>query len=237
DVVISATDIPSNLKKAVGIKLVGEWGSEEFAELPLALGTSGFLSSNITLERIDMSEARIKEGTSLSKDGLSGKVGIFLNCKKLSTVIMPDAENASKFTDMTGAFQNCIELVKIDLSNCVGVKMLKCSFYGCTKLKDIDLSRMKLLSSKSALAESFSNCESLASVKLPPECQLSNGTFKNCVKLSMIDWRAYSGASIPSYFAGAFEGLSDLSKIQLWVPDSKVSEFREDKNWSKFTIM
>ncbi|MFC4665222.1 hypothetical protein, partial [Falsiporphyromonas endometrii] len=42
---------------------------------------------------------------------------------------------------------------------------------------------------------------------------------------------------IPSYFAGAFEGLSDLSKIQLWVPDSKVSEFREDKNWSKFTIM
>ncbi|MFC4665699.1 hypothetical protein ACFO3G_03600, partial [Falsiporphyromonas endometrii] len=42
DVVISATDIPSNLKKAVGIKLVGEWGSEEFAELPLALGTSGF---------------------------------------------------------------------------------------------------------------------------------------------------------------------------------------------------
>ena len=56
--------------------------------------------------------------------GLSA-YGIFRNFKALKEVKMPVAEEAAHFTDFGMAFQNCDQLVTIDLSGCAGLVSLE----------------------------------------------------------------------------------------------------------------
>ena len=93
-----------------------------------------------------MSAARIAEGTSLRWQGLSA-YGIFRNFKALKEEKMPVAEEAAHFTDFGMAFQNCDQLVTIDLSGCAGLVSLEKAFQGCTSLEKVDLSSSSHLES------------------------------------------------------------------------------------------
>ena len=159
---VDASDIPSSLKKATAVTLTGTWDSNAFNLLCMAMmDNPAFVTSeNTVLQKVDMSAARIAEGTSLRWQGLSA-YGIFRNFKALKEVKMPVAEEAAHFTDFGMAFQNCDQLVTIDLSGCAGLVSLEKAFQGCTSLEKVDLSSSSHLES---VDDAFESCEALTTV-------------------------------------------------------------------------
>ena len=115
DFVVDASDIPSSLKKAVTVTLTGEWDSDAFNLLSMALGNNGglFVTTNATLVTLDMSRIKVAENTPLWRQGLK-EYGIFNNCTALEKVIMPTAEEAGHFTKLNKAFEGCTALRDID---------------------------------------------------------------------------------------------------------------------------
>ena len=63
---MDASDIPSSLKKATAVTLTGTWDSNAFNLLCMAMmDNPAFVTSeNTVLQKVDMSAARIAEGTS-----------------------------------------------------------------------------------------------------------------------------------------------------------------------------
>mgnify|MGYP000553296096 FL=1 len=87
---------------------------------------------------------------------------------------MPVAEEAAHFTDFGMAFQNCDQLVTIDLSGCAGLVSLEKAFQGCTSLEKVDLSSSSHLES---VDDAFESCEALTTVILPEVFPMGKNTF------------------------------------------------------------
>mgnify|MGYP002900139771 FL=1 len=187
---VDASDIPSSLKKATAVTLTGTWDSNAFNLLCMAMmDNPAFVTSeNTVLQKVDMSAARIAEGTSLRWQGLSA-YGIFRNFKALKEVKMPVAEEAAHFTDFGMAFQNCDQLVTIDLSGCAGLVSLEKAFQGCTSLEKVDLSSSSHLES---VDDAFESCEALTTVILPEVFPMGKNTFAYCSALKDVDWTAFA---------------------------------------------
>lgn len=234
--VVPSDDIPGGLSKSSSIKLTGEWGTSEFQELAVSLGTTSFGAQNKNLTEVDMSEARIKPATSLCVSGGFSKNGVFVNCKALSKVIMPVAAEAANFTDLTQAFMNSDKLSEIDLSNCSGLTLLKNAFFGCASLKAVDLSASTQLTLFSSMTSAFDGCSALESVVLPNNILFAEETFSNCTSLKKIDWKNFNGTEAPVYYSTMFNGISDLKQIHLVVPQNKLELFTADPKWSKLSI-
>jgi len=234
--VVPSDDIPSGLSKIARIKLTGEWGTTEFQELAVSLGTTAFGAQNKNLTEVDMSAARIKPAASLCVSGGFSKNGVFVNCKALTKVIMPVPAEAANFTDLTQAFMNSDKLSEIDLSNCSGLTLLKNAFFGCASLKTVDLSASSQLTFFSSMTSAFDGCSALESVVLPNNILFAEETFSNCTSLKKIDWKSFNGTEAPVYYSTMFNGISDLKQIHLVVPQDKLELFTADPKWSKLSI-
>lgn len=208
---VDASDIPSSLKKATAVTLTGTWDSNAFNLLCMAMmDNPAFVTSeNTVLQKVDMSAARIAEGTSLRWQGLSA-YGIFRNFKALKEVKMPVAEEAAHFTDFGMAFQNCDQLVTIDLSGCAGLVSLEKAFQGCTSLEKVDLSSSSHLES---VDDAFESCEALTTVILPEVFPMGKNTFAYCSALKDVDWTAFAGTEVPEMSKTFFMGIDDLKAV------------------------
>ena len=233
--IVDSNDIPGGLTKAEAIKLTGTWNTDNFKELAEGIGTTGFGTTNSKLKSVDMSEALIEEGTDLLVSGGFTSNGVFVNCKVLTTVIMPAPEEAAKFNNLTKAFMNCSSLETIDLSGCTSITSLNNTFFNCSSLKEINIASNSLTKS-SSMANTFENCSALEAVILPSTITFASKTFANCTALTEIDWTSYEGTEAPVFYYDMFEGISDLKTITLTVDKNCVDLFTTDENWSKLNI-
>ena len=235
-VTVDAADIPTNLRDADMLQLTGTWNTLAFTDLAVAIGTTGFMASNTTLVSVDMTEAQIEAGTDLYVSGGLSSNGVFVNCKALETVLMPEAEQAANFNNLRQAFMNCSALTTIDLSNCSGLTSLNSAFENCGNLQEIDLSSATQLTGSSAMSGAFRSCTSLSKVTLPAVITFGSRTFGDCTSLIDIDWTSYAGTETPVFYSDMFEGISDLKTVTLTVSSEVASLFENDPNWSRLTI-
>ena len=235
-VTVDASDIPTNLRDADTLQLTGTWNTLAFTDLAVAIGTTGFMASNTTLVSVDMSEAQIEATTDLYVNGGLSSNGVFVNCKALETVIMPEAGQAANFGNLRQAFMNCSALTTIDLSHCSGLTSLNSAFENCGSLTEIDLSESTQLTGSSAMAGTFRSCVALTKVTLPSTITFASRTFGDCTALTAIDWTSYAGSEAPIFYSDMFDGISDLKAITLTVAEEVVSLFENDANWSRLTI-
>ena len=231
-----AKNIPSSLKSAKQLILTGEWGTADFAALTAAIGNnSGFPpAGNNTIEKVDMSQATIKSGTSLHVAYGIGSVGTFQGCKALKEFVMPTKSEAAHFTSFRAAFQNCNKLEAIDMTGCTNLTNLTDAFFGCTTLKICDLSSCSKVTSSESL---FDHCEAMEKVKLPSKIVLQKYAFGSCLKLKQIDWEAYEGTQAPDFAKDLFQYITDFKAIRLIVPDAAYDSFAAHADWSKFTLV
>ena len=233
---VAADDIPSSLKSATEIVLTGEWGNAEFSQLKTALGTAGFISSpNNTLAKVDLSDARIAEGTSwLISSGLVSN-GLFFNCKALSEVVMPAAEEAAKFTSFEKAFSGCTALTAVDLSGLVNVKSFNNAFYGCENLVRADLSGNTAATSAGSWTSAFEGCAVLTEAVLPACFVPTEKVFAGCTSLQSVDWTSCAATEVPVFYASMFEGV-ELSGVTLKLNHEQYVLFAADEGWSQLHL-
>ena len=231
---VDASDIPSSLKKATAVTLTGTWDSNAFNLLCMAMMDNPAFgtSENTVLQKVDMSAAWIAEGTSLRWQGLSA-YGIFRNFKALKEVKMPVAEEAAHFTDFGMAFQNCDQLVTIDLSGCAGLVSLEKAFQGCTSLEKVDLSSSSHLES---VDDAFESCEALTTVILPEGFPMGKNTFAYCSALKDVDWTAFAGTEVPEMSKTFFMGIDDLKDVTLSLKYEAYKLFSADEDWSELNL-
>ena len=235
---VSADDIPSSLKDATEITLTGEWGNSEFSQLKTALGMSGFMvSPNTTLEKVDMSQATIAEGTSLLISGGLSSNGLFFNCKALKEVVMPAATEAAKFTSFEKAFSGCAALETIDLSGLTNVTTFKEAFYGCAALQQADLSTNTAAVTSGAWTSAFEDCAALTEVKLPAGFVPTEKVFSGCTALQALDWTACTATEeAPVFYAGMLEGV-ELSGVTLKLNHEQYVLFAADaEGWAQLKL-
>lgn len=206
-------NIPDNLSDAKKIVLTGgPWETDDFKAISNALGNNASTSGNSVLETVDMSQAEIAVGTNLCAGfpGLFGNVtkGIFTNCKALTTVIMPAADQAANFRSFEKAFSGCSALTEIDLSGCTGLNNTNEIFY---------------------------NCEALAKVKLPANFKFGSETFDRCEALTTIDWTTYGETTAPAYKMGSLPTLG--KSLTIIVPAAAYDAFTADSNWKAYNIV
>ena len=234
---VSSENIPSSLKTETSLKLTGEWDTYAFSQLKNALGTNGFGGSNTSLTKLDLSSTQIAENTSLYVSTGFTSNGVFMNCKALTEVVMPTAEEAAQFTSFQGAFQNCDKLTTIDLSGCTNVTTFNNAFYGCASLTQADLKNNVAATKTSSWSSAFEGCSSLAQVSLPAGFAPTNKVFANCTALTEIDWSACNATeTVPTYYAGLFEGV-DVSGITLKLNHAQYLLFKGDENWSQLNLV
>ena len=234
DFVVDASDIPSSLKKAVTVTLTGEWDSDAFNLLSMALGNNGglFVTTNATLVTLDMSRIKVAENTPLWRQGLK-EYGIFNNCTALEKVIMPTAEEAGHFTKLNKAFEGCTALRDIDLSLLTGATDIEAAFKG-TAIEKADLSCCTSLGST---VSAFEGCAALQEVILPSCFVPANYTFADCTGLKLIDYTAYTDTQdAPAVKNNTFSGIDDLKSVTLKVNDRNHELFEAHKIWSEFGI-
>lgn len=231
---VDASDIPSSLTKATALTLTGEWDSDKFNLLTLALGNNGGILStpNTTLLTLDMSQITVAEDTPLYRKGFK-EYGIFNNCTALVQVIMPAAGEAAKFTDLSLAFSGCGALKSIDLSNCSGITSLSKAFYNCGSLTSVNLSACTALTNTD---NAFENCEALESVSLPANFPVGKSTFAYCNALKEIDWTAFTGTEVPALSKTFFMGIDDLSLIKLSLKYDAYKLFSANSDWSELQL-
>lgn len=232
-IVVPADEIPSSLRDAASLKLTGTWGTSAFAELKMALGTNAIGGSNMVLTRVDMGEAVIEDGTSWYVSAGFTSNGVFSSCKALKEVVMPVAEEAAHFTDFGMAFQNCDQLVTIDLSGCAGLVSLEKAFQGCTSLEKVDLSSSSHLES---VDDAFESCEALTTVILPEVFPMGKNTFAYCSALKDVDWTAFAGTEVPEMSKTFFMGIDDLKAVTLSLKYEAYKLFSADEDWSELNL-
>ena len=103
----------------------------------------------------------------------------FKDCKELINITIPNKLN--KLLD--GAFQNCVKLENIDLSQTSLSALGRESFSGCSNLKEIKLPDSLLEIEKKA----FYDCSSLLEMCLPPDIvKVEENAIANCTSLKTI---------------------------------------------------
>lgn len=109
------------------------------------------------------------------------------------------------------------------------------SFFGCTNLETIDLSKTKVASIEAAL---FHDCSNLTSVSFGPETSVFNNTvFFGCSSLTTIDLSLCEAVPVFNYTPGddsesPFYNL-EKSKITIYVKDADMKTAFEGSDWVK----
>lgn len=232
---VDADNIPSQIQDAKKLVLTGMWSTSSFQTLTGAIGNNtGFPpAGNSTIEEIDMSQAKIAEGTSAYVSYGMSSYGVFRGLKALVKVTMPTAEEAQHFKSLRSMFQNCTSLETVDVSACVNVTNLTDAFYGCA-ITEVDLSKYNNIT---GCESAFDNCTKLVSVKLPENITLGKYLFGSNESLKVIDWSTYAGTETPKMPNYLFQYLTDLKAITLVVPDAAVESFKGNADWGKLNVV
>ena len=230
-----AKHIPSGLAAAKKLILTGVWGTNDFTTLSASIGNNaGFPpAGNNSIEVIDMSQAEIEAGASLYVTIGANSYGAFRGLKALHTVVMPVEDQASNFSSLRSAFQNCSSLANISLKGCNNVTSIIDAFYECA-ITSIDLSDCESITT--ATESAFDKCSALESVVLPAYISVGKFMFGDCQSLKSIDWTSYEGTSAPAMGGDAFQYINDLKAITVTVPAAAYDAFVKDANWGKLTI-
>lgn len=209
---VDANTIPSDLKDARKLTLTGYWETTNFKALCDALGNNAATTGNSVLEKVDMSMAEIAIGTNLAAQfpGIFGTItkGIFQNCKALSEVVMPVAEQAANFRSFEQAFYGCAALTEIDLRGCTGLNQTAAAFYACSTLEN---------------------------VVLPSNFTFATETFDRCEVLAKIDWSAFEGTEAPAFKTNSIPLRG--KELTIVVPDAAFDSFSTADTWKSFNIV
>lgn len=129
-------------------------------------------------------------------------------------------------------FSGCTGLESVTFPSTLE-EMVFSSFWGCTNLETIDLSKTKVASIEAAL---FRNCSSLTSVSFGPKTSVFNNTvFVGCSSLTTIDLSLCEDVPDFDYTPGddsesPFYNL-EKSKITIYVKDADMKTAFESSDW------
>ncbi len=171
--------------------------------------------------------------------------GSFNGCTALKQVILPPTITEIGYQ----AFYRCTNIEHVIFNEGLTELGFR-AFGGCTKLKSISLPKSLRVIGSSAFEGcksltqvivpenvieiqlfAFSECSNLEKVVLHKALTRLNGTpFTKCKKLRTI----ICHAPIPPKGA-PFLDSKDYSRVTLYVPDSAIEQYRNDKDWCKFS--
>lgn len=180
-------------------------------------------NTNATLS-LDLTDAILASIPDLAFSQIKGLVSIELP-EGLTKIGNSNSWNGSVFYRCTG-----LESVKFPSTL---EEMAFSSFFDCTNLETIDLSKTKVASIEAAL---FRNCSSLTSVSFGPETSVFNNTvFVGCSSLTTIDLSLCEAVPDFNYTPdddseSPFYNL-EKSKITIYVKDANMKTAFEGSEW------
>lgn len=180
-------------------------------------------NSDATLS-LDLKGATLASIPDLAFSQIKGLVSIELP-EGLTKIGNSNSWNGSVFYGCTG-----LESVKFPSTL---EEMAFSSFFDCTNLETIDLSKTKVASIEAAL---FRNCSSLTSVSFGPKTSVfNNKVFVGCSSLTTIDLSLCEAVPTFNYTQGSdaespFYGL-EKSKITIYVKDADMKTAFEGSEW------
>lgn len=156
----------------------------------------------------------------------------FSQIKGLVSIKLPEGLTKIGTSFNGSVFYECTGLESVTFPSTLE-EMVFSSFWGCTSLETIDLSKTKVASIEAAL---FRNCSSLTSVSFGPETSVFNNTvFVGCSSLTTIDLSLCEAVPAFDYTPGddsesPFYGL-DMSEITIYVKDADMKTAFEGSDW------
>lgn len=171
---------------------------------------------------LDLKGAKLASISQRAFYGVTGLVSIKL---PEGLKVIGDSWNGSTFSE-------CTALQSVEFPSTLE-ELNFASFWGCTSLETIDLSKTKVASIEAAL---FRNCSSLTSVSFGPETSVFNNTvFVGCSSLTIIDLSLCDDVPIFNYTPGddSESPFYDLekSKITIYVKDADMKTAFEGSDW------
>lgn len=156
----------------------------------------------------------------------------FSQIKGLVSIKLPEGLTKIGTSFNGSVFYECTGLESVTFPSTLE-EMVFSSFWGCTSLETIDLSKTKVASIEAAL---FRNCSSLTSVSFGPETSVFNNTvFVGCSSLTTIDLSLCEAVPAFDYTPGddsesPFYNL-EKSKITIYVKDADMKTAFEGSDW------
>lgn len=206
-----------------------------------AIGTDGSLAISGPMNDADI--AALKKymtnntDATLSLDLKGAKLAsisarAFSQIKGLVSIKLPEGLTKIGTSFNGSVFYECTGLESVTFPSTLE-EMAFSSFWGCTSLETIDLSKTKVASIEAAL---FRNCSSLTSVSFGPETSVFNNTvFVGCSSLTTIDLSLCEAVPAFDYTPGddsesPFYNL-EKSKITIYVKDADMKTAFEGSDW------
>lgn len=206
-----------------------------------AIGTDGSLAISGPMNDADI--AALKKymtnntDATLSLDLKGAKLAsiparAFVQITGLVSIKLPEGLKVIGDSWNGSTFSECTALQSVEFPSTLEVMEFS-SFWGCTSLTTIDLSKTKVASIEAAL---FRNCSSLTSVSFGPETSVFNNTvFVGCSSLTTIDLSLCEAVPTFNYTPGddsesPFYNL-EKSKITIYVKDAEMKTKFESSEW------
>lgn len=206
-----------------------------------AIGTDGSLAISGPMNDADI--AALKKymtnntDATLSLDLKGAKLAsiparAFVQITGLVSIKLPEGLKVIGDSWNGSTFSECTALQSVEFPSTLEVMEFS-SFWGCTSLETIDLSKTKVASIEAAL---FRNCSSLTSVSFGPETSVFNNTvFVGCSSLTTIDLSLCEAVPTFNYTPGddsesPFYNL-EKSKITIYVKDAEMKTKFESSEW------
>ena len=206
-----------------------------------AIGTDGSLAISGPMNENDI--AALKKymtnntDATLSLDLKGAKLAsipaqAFVQITGLVSIKLPEGLKVIGDSWNGSTFSECTALQSVEFPSTLE-ELNFSSFWGCTSLETIDLSKTKVASIEAAL---FHNCSSLTSVSFGPETSVFNNTvFVGCSSLTTIDLSLCEAVPAFDYTPGddSESPFYDLekSKITIYVKDAEMKTKFESSEW------
>lgn len=189
------------------------------------IGQGAFYASNI--QSADLSAYKnLKElgsGTiSGSAWGISGKVGVFMQCPNLTSVKLPQTNTGVSLVLKDNTFKNSTSLVQVDLGSTTEIQQY--GFSGCTALGSIvfpnTLTKLGMYA--------FAQCTSLETVDFGKLKEIGNYGFSKCISLNLTN----SGLpdTLETIGNHAFEQDRSLGKVAFGPALKKIDSYAFQKS-------
>ena len=134
---------------------------------------------------------------------------------------LPDYVTSIGAYGLRYAFEDCINLTSVDLSNVTSIsdRGLEYAFWGCTNLTSVDLSGLQSIGGNYSLEYAFSGCTSLTSVDLSGLQSIGGNyslqyAFRGCTNLTFVDLSSVMNISVWG-LSHAFWGCTNLTSVDL----------------------
>ena len=206
-----------------------------------AIGTDGSLAISGPMNDADI--AALKKymtnntDATLSLDLKGAKLAsiparAFVQITGLVSIKLPEGLKVIGDSWNGSTFSECTALQSVEFPSTLEVMEFS-SFWGCTSLTTIDLSKTKVASIEAAL---FRNCSSLTSVSFGPKTSVfNNKVFVGCSSLTTIDLSLCEAVPTFNYTPGddsesPFYNL-EKSKITIYVKDAEMKTKFESSEW------